>query len=142
MNNKDVFQSLRGSWDIKRRITPGGVFTGVGVFEAINDDQYIYTETGDMFLDNGTQINAYRAYTYLFENGKISVYFQDGADKGSLFHTLDINENGQAIASHQCLEDHYASKYHFEMPEKFTVEHKVKGPKKDYILTTKLAKLT
>lgn len=130
---RKIFQNLWGKWDIKRTVEPGGSFIGSAVFQTISDSEYLYTERGDMTLDNGENVEAYRSYIYKLEDDVIAVYFNDGESKGQLFHKINVNDSQTAETEHLCKDDLYKTVYEFDLPQKFTVKHTVKGPNKDYV---------
>lgn len=136
MANTQIFQGLEGTWRIERSITPCGVFTGTGLFERVSDLEYLYTETGNIVLNDNYEAQAYRSFIYKLEAGEIAVYFNDGENKGARFHTLTIDKKGQAKAEHLCGEDFYVSEYVFKLPKSFHITHHVNGPKKDYVSIT------
>lgn len=131
-NISDIFKKLKGKWCVDRTIDPGGVFQGDAVFNVLSDTEYEYTETGEMTFDNGHKVEAYRSYIYRLEEEAIAVYFNDGQSRGQLFHRIEIDASGEATTEHLCLQDLYKTKYKFDLPDQFTIQHDVKGPKKDY----------
>ena len=132
-NCSDIFNALLGEWTLNRTITPGGSFEGTAVFEARSDTVFEYREEGRFTLDDGTVLQPTKSYEWRLEDGNIVVYFNDGATKGQLFHVIDLTEGGQAAATHWCDPDQYNTDYSFaDMPNGFSMTHKVEGPKKSY----------
>lgn len=97
---------------------------------------------GHHFL--GTQKYAYLLDT---ETDKLNVYFVErNADAlaGRLFHEIRFEENSDGLikanGEHFCSPDNYNVKYEFEFKNEelssWTVEYEVKGPRKNYTIST------
>ncbi|MEM6811941.1 MAG: DUF6314 family protein [Pseudomonadota bacterium] len=133
MGNSKIFQSLEGRWNLDRQITPHGHFSGEAVFSKIDDTSLAYSETGQLSLDSGDTLNdVSKRYIFSLKDEGISVYFDDGPDKGKLFHTLNFDQSGTAEADHFCKPDTYHSRYQFHSDVSFVITHDVSGPYKDY----------
>lgn len=134
----EIFNSLIGNWNIDRVIKPGGVFKGHAVFNEVSGNELLYQELGVLTLDNGEVLtDVQKSYSYKYEDGKISIYFNDGVYKGKLFHQLEFNGKAQASALHECPPDNYKSFYDFISSDEFIIEHKVKGAQKDYFSSSR-----
>nr|OQO22630.1 hypothetical protein B0A51_11438 [Rachicladosporium sp. CCFEE 5018] len=160
-----AFRALQGNWNVHRRITshnttyPSGVLTGTASFQfrsptdAAYDLEYLYIESGTFTLANGATMNASRRYVYRYSEpqDQLSVWFVKPAsdlEVDYLFHDLafaspaDAEEAGRHIAKadHLCVKDMYWTEYRLPIQgialRSFQVEHKVKGPDKDYVSFT------
>ena len=129
---ESIFKNLNGTFDIERTITPHGRFVGQGRF-TLDAQGIAYYEKGDLTLEDGRVIEgATKRYLYKLEADTIAVYFADGVDKGKLFHRLGFIDPNNAVASYPCGDDFYETTYAFDLPQGFTITHKVTGKKKDY----------
>jgi len=138
---QDFLGYIEGMWRIERVIQSGGMFFGQGTFTR-NGDAMAYHEIGDLTLDNGAVIGgAEKRYLYQLEAGSISVYFDDGVDKGKKFHSLEFISPTKAVASYPCGDDFYETTYAFDLPERFSITHKVTGKKKSYVSESTYFKL-
>lgn len=136
-----IFQNLQGAWRLSRQISGSHLayVTGTAVFETTTHlHELRYSEDVEITLDDGKKLKGHQHYIYRLEDdNKINVYF-DGGDR--LFHSICISsEHGsEHQASHYCQPDTYTTSYFFEK-RGFQIEHRVKGPKKDYISRTTYA---
>ncbi|KAK6413118.1 hypothetical protein LTR95_017892, partial [Oleoguttula sp. CCFEE 5521] len=160
-----ALRALQGNWDVHRRITsyndtyPSGVLTGTASFhfraptDAAYDLEYLYVESGTFTLSTGATMNASRRYVYSYSEAqdKLSVWFVKPAhdlEVDYLFHDLtfappaEAEDAGHHIAKadHLCVKDMYWTEYRLPIKgialQSFQVEHKVKGPDKDYVSFT------
>ncbi|KAK6434700.1 hypothetical protein LTR95_009114 [Oleoguttula sp. CCFEE 5521] len=160
-----AFRALQGNWDVHRRITshnstyPSGVLTGKASFhfraptDSSFDLEYLYTETGTFTLATGATMTASRRYVYRYSEAqdRLSVWFVKPAsdlEVDYLFHDLtfaspaEAEETGHHVAKadHLCVKDMYWTEYRVPIKgialQSFQVEHKVKGPDKDYVSFT------
>jgi uncharacterized NAD(P)/FAD-binding protein YdhS len=141
---------------------PSGVFAGTAQFlprfptpdksNATFDLEYLYIETGTFTPSaaNSQPIPASRRYVYRYSERRdeLSVWFvkpDRNLEVDNLFHELlfaapaEAREEGACVAraDHLCVEDMYETKYRFPMRgvalRAFSVEHTVRGPRKDYV---------
>lgn len=140
---KKFFQDLQGRWRLSRDIfgSHRAHATGLAVFETTTDpDELQYAEAVLVTLGNRTKFNAYQHYMYQLENeNKLNVYFDGGY---RLFHSVEFTDSEnklRANACHHCQADTYTTSYFFG-DSSFEIEHRVNGPKKDYISRTILRK--
>lgn len=100
-----------------------------------------------MTAPNGHQGECWRTYIFQQNDAGFSVYF-DG-ERARLFHHVSLRAQAHdpkslmGQASHQCLQDHYETRYTFErIPvERFSIEHNVSGPKKNWRIQTDYRRL-
>ncbi|MEM8833121.1 MAG: DUF6314 family protein [Pseudomonadota bacterium] len=133
MDNLQIFKSFEGQWRLERQIDPHGHFNGTASFSKIDDVTLLYEETGTLSLEAGEVLDdVSKRYLYKLEGDAIAVYFDDGPNKGNIFHRLNFNDDGIAQAEHVCYPDQYNSTYTIASEQAFTIEHIVNGPRKDY----------
>jgi hypothetical protein len=132
-----IFQSLEGSWRFHRVISNAGRIEGRAVFTR-SKDILRYREDGLFFRKDKETLKVFREYDYLYnrEKDQICVYFTEEPKR--LFHTLEFYHNLPitAKATHLCQCDTYEALYEFTSSDEFTLAYCVKGPKKDYSITT------
>lgn len=140
---KDVFHKLMGTWEVKRQVygSSKGIFEGQARFFLINSLVLHYREEGLMYTKDQT-FSAYREYFYVLEEEAIAIYFD--REKKNLFHRVsfstDRTEEVTGSGMHFCKDDLYLSSYRFALPNQFAITHKVKGPKKEYAISTSYRK--
>lgn len=133
MNSKSIFESFEGQWLLTREIIPHGAFKGTASFTKIDDLTLQYKEQGELTLNNDVKLSdVSKRYLYKLEEGGIAVYFDDGVTKGDLFHRLEFDKNGIAIATHKCSPDFYKTKITLNFPNSFKMSCSVSGLHKKY----------
>lgn len=135
MTPEVIFSFLKGPWTFSRAVTgyPNqGRIEGTAFFQETQPGTLHYNEEGKLTLDTGPVLDAGQKYTYRLENGQIIVDYSDGRP----FHVLDFSSSKEACGEHLCGQDFYKAAYDFEGPDAFTVKWDVKGPQKDYTITT------
>ena len=165
-----IFDSLKGSWRLKRSLNsvltgfPSGVFEGTATWTSRSPtahsvaSELLYTEQGELKMENGTTLRANRKYVYRYnaDEDKISAWFvkedtkvADGKEEVDyLFHDLEVQQKEDgwiALGEHLCNKDMYWAFYDFRSPsvtkvdngvDVFGIRYKVKGPQKDYTSDT------
>lgn len=126
-------QDFIGKWHITRRIAHAdgatAQFEGRAVFTPEGDDLR-YHESGDLRLASGQSMRAERDYVWsASEGGQLEVFFEDRRP----FHHIT---KGPAQAEHWCDPDMYKVRYDFGQWPHWTAEWRVKGPRKDYCMTS------
>lgn len=118
-----------GNWRFERdvRHADGSVMqvTGTAQFDW-QDDALAYLERGKMELPSGPPVSTVRRY--LWQQG-LRVYFEDGR----FFHSVPPL-GGEA--AHWCAPDDYRAAYDFAQWPKWQAVWQVRGPAKDYVMTT------
>ncbi|WP_372001373.1 DUF6314 family protein [Tistrella mobilis] len=133
-----AFAGLSGVWRLSRDIPGQGRMSGEAVFTPGADSTvWRYRETGVLDLPDGRRLDVFRAYTWrLLDDGRIAIDFADGATSGARFVTLDFaaDEAGglQAADSHLCGADLYQAIIRLDLPQAFSTDIRVRGPRKDY----------
>lgn len=137
-------QYLNGTWQLSRDISGSHIAhaTGLAMFEKTNEfNELKYSEDVEITLSEGKTLNGYQHYIYRFQDdNKVDVYFADGV---RLFHSLEcsaLDNKPEHQATHYCQPDTYTTSYFF-YDTMFQIEHRVNGPKKDYISRTTYTKI-
>ncbi|MFT3689274.1 DUF6314 family protein [Paenirhodobacter sp.] len=119
---------FEGEWLIRRQIDDRlagqvGQFTGRAVLA-----DGVWAESGVLML-GGAQFPAARRYLWTQQGGRIAVAFADGRP----FHDFapDAPE-----ASHWCDPDDYRVRYDFAAWPLWRAEWRVRGPRKNYTMTS------
>lgn len=137
-----VFHHMPGVWNFQRVISDFGKIQGQACFKKLTETTSLaYREEGVLTALSGQVSSVYRNYIYRYENGQISVYFEDNRP----FHTLHFSQNhypASASGRHHCGCDVYDAVYTFFSEGNFKLFYAVKGPKKDYTITTDFTKIT
>lgn len=165
-----IFDNLQGSWRLRRSLNsalpgfPSGTFEGTASFKPraptthTAAGELVYSEQGELKMDNGHVLKANRKYIYRYDadEDKIAAWFikedtkaKDGQEEVDyLFHDLEMTPAGDSWTGqgeHLCELDMYWAYYEFRMPKVaedgqemnvFGVRYKVKGPQKDYTSDT------
>ena len=114
-----IFESLKGSWRLKRSLNsvlagfPSGMFEGTATFTPRKPTAHsatgelLYAEQGELRTDTGLSLKANRKYVYRYnaEEDKISAWFvtedsklNDGKEEVDyLFHDLEIVQGGPRV---------------------------------------------
>ena len=148
------FNALAGRWRLSRQITGGSVgrMTGIASFEACGPDCLAYAEAGQLILPGGQVLDVFRRYAYrLLADGRIAIDFADGPTPGARFVTFDFvtldfatgDPPGAVLATdiHHCGDDVYHATIALDLPERFSTDIRVTGPRKDYRAHTQCRRL-
>lgn len=128
-----------GDWKVERVIDDraggqAGRFDGRGHFTPVGDGDLAYAEEGMLTLGSGAPLRATRRHLWRAEGGRIAVDYADGRP----FHSFDPAD---PAAEHQCGADLYAVRYDFADWPRWRAEWTVRGPRKDYTMTTEFVPL-
>jgi hypothetical protein len=135
---------LCGSWQADRALTDyrsghAGTFRGVASFVLRAGDgpaALDYHEQGELHFGSHRG-PAGRSLLYLpLPDGGAAVLFADGRP----FYQLDLR-SGYWQAEHPCREDHYLVTVRVTGRDAFTEHWRARGPGKDYVMTTTLARI-
>jgi hypothetical protein len=135
---------LSGSWHADRVLTDYrsgqvGSFRGVASFVERPGDRrggLAYHEQGELHFGSHRG-PAGRSLLYLpGSDGAAAVLFADGRP----FYQLDLR-SGYWRAEHPCGSDHYLVTVRVVGPDAFTEHWQARGPGKDYVMTTSLARI-
>ncbi|WP_205967686.1 DUF6314 family protein [Paraglaciecola sp. 20A4] len=122
-----------GVWQLNRQILQSSgeafLFNGAANF-AWSDSQLLYQESGIVTAPDKKVLQAERAYVWQQQaGGKIDVLFDDHR----YFHSFTA---AKPYAEHLCGDDHYVVKYDFDYWPCWESTWQVKGPRKDYKMTS------
>ncbi|CAK4034742.1 Hypothetical predicted protein [Lecanosticta acicola] len=166
-----IFERLQGTWRLRRSLNsalpdfPSGTFDGTATFTPRKPTTHtaagelVYSEQGELKMQNGLVLKANRKYVYRYDadEDKIAAWFIKEDTKAKhgheevdyLFHDLEMASAGDSAwigqGEHLCELDMYWAYYEFRIPkvveegqkmDVFGVRYKVKGPKKDYTSDT------
>ncbi|KAI7557468.1 hypothetical protein KC343_g12290, partial [Hortaea werneckii] len=139
-----IFDSLQGSWRLKRNLNsalpgfPSGIFEGTATFSPrvptahTTAAELLYAEQGELKTENGFTLRANRKYIYRYNavEDKISAWFvkeDTKSDEGKeevdyLFHDIETEKANSSAATvgrgeHLCEKDMYWAYYEFRMPQ-------------------------
>lgn len=137
-----MLDGLAGRWSL-RRVVEGkearqGSMQGVATFRRLESGLMAYREEGRLQLPGGGTFDAFRDYLYDRRTDGFAVFFAETPPR--LFHEIRLREEADGTlvgaAEHPCGRDHYATRYAFQPDGSFVVHHDVRGPRKDYAMTT------
>jgi hypothetical protein len=150
MRVTDTLAFVRGGWQLDRMLTDyrtglEGWFTGHALVAPAPPEQpgeppgqpgeWRYTEHGELrFAAHAGPASRRLRYQGL-PDGTVAVRFADGRP----FYVLDLR-TGQAQAEHSCGRDHYQLGHRVLGPDLLEEEWRVRGPDKDYLAITRLAR--
>ena len=131
-------RDFEGLWSLSREITDTragttGRFDGTARFTP-DGDGLLYVETGQLVLSGALPMQAERRYIWRIDGNAIAVDFDDGRP----FHTF---APAAPEASHWCDPDSYAVTYAFEDWPVWSSSWRVRGPRKDYEMTSIYARI-
>lgn len=122
-----------GAWHLRKHIQQkdGAVFVFEGRANFTYADNHLhYHESGLVSAPDGKKLQAERRYKWReLDNGNIEVLFDDNR----FFHTFSPSA---PVAEHLCGADHYVVDYGFSNWPEWTSTWQVKGPRKDYTMTS------
>lgn len=124
-----------GVWRLDRRITDhltgqGARFIGAATLHPPENGAALWAERGEMRIADAAPMQAERRYRWAQNGAMIDVFFEDGR----AFHSFD--PNGAPKANHWCDPDDYRVSYDFTQWPNWRAVWRVKGPRKDYEMTT------
>lgn len=133
-----------GPWALERTVVQRdgpvtAVAEGRAFFSAAGPGELLYHEEGSVTLQPGSRFSFFRSYTYRFSEGVMQVFFADGPDAGTLYQSYafkDRRDRLELLAVHHCGADVYAGCYELTGTDHFYLVTSVKGPKKDFEITT------
>ncbi len=140
---------FKGFWRFDRRVASFagrplgnlGKAQGQAVFVSKGPLLLAYREEGQ---HNALGLDFFRHYTYALVGEEIHVLYGDGPQAGQLYQRLTFDAAKNQLISkeeHLCGADCYSSLYAFSDDDRFTLETTVRGPRKDYTLSTEFTRL-
>ena len=142
INNYLSYSILLGEWSFKRVFDNGNIGYGKVLFKFNDENEFIYSETGNLKIKNGNVLRSNRKYIYNILKNELEIYFYELPKL--LFQSIKLKNNNGILygkASHQCIEDCYMSNYIFKTNLEFEITHNVTGPRKNYSSHTTYSKL-
>jgi hypothetical protein len=133
---------LKGPWTFERKITSINSLAGVAYFLEY-EDGLLYSEKLRFPSPSGKVLLAHREYFYRFSEGNLAIYFAYEGKPADIFMELSLSGlRGKMLArgSHLCLNDFYSGEFEFSGESDFSIIYTVKGPKKDYVISTVYSK--
>lgn len=142
---QQIFVLMQGVWRINRIIihkVPLESYEGSGFaeFSLLGDGALLYHEKIKLKnLETQIEVTGYQKYKYNYNPDKDEIvkYFNDGR----LFYALEQN-NESAFGKHLCGQDNYQANYQFKSEENFLLYYEIKGPKKNYTISTEYTKMS
>ena len=142
-----VLDGLTGCWSLTRIVhgndTNQGSMQGIATFRRLESGLMAYREEGRLLLPSGETFDAFRDYLYNRISNGFAVFFCETPPR--LFHEIKLRNAGTGAlvgtADHRCGDDHYATRYAFQPDGGFDIRHDVRGPRKDYTMTTHYARI-
>jgi len=140
----EVVDRLAGLWTLERRIAGRGAMRGTARLAPLPKGWIEYREEGELRLATGERLDATRSYRFRALPDGFAVFFDEAAPR--LFHEIRpvLLPDGslQGHARHLCAPDLYLSEYRFAPDGQFSVRHAVRGPRKDYTISTRYRRAT
>ena len=131
------FDHLAGEWQLEREISSGETFAGKALFSANASGSMALTESGALILESGDEVSASRKWIWSLSNHELLIEFAESPPRPYHLIPLQPSNNGwQGKAEHLCIEDNYDGEY-FLSDDLLLVSQKIKGPKKDYSITSR-----
>jgi hypothetical protein len=135
MKAEELFEYLKGTWKITKTLGDLGIASGEAKIIP-NQEGYLHYREDVLITINNSEVKGYKEYLYSMKDDVLSKHFTDL----NLFYHLNLGQYS-ATGHHQCSEDHYDASYAFLADNSFTLEYKVHGPKKDYIISTEFVRM-
>jgi hypothetical protein len=130
------FDWMVGDWQVDRVVPGMAGMRGSARVVLLHGDTALYSERVSIQLQTGERVEGARKYLYCRTDAGLDVLFED---TGRLYQSLQFRREGSfllAEATHDCGMDRYASEYRIHGQDNYTVRHVVRGPRKDYEITT------
>lgn len=150
----DLITYFKGDWEFEREIILSATnqhyakAKGEAAFEmpVLNETTLQYKESGKMTIGNATQQTSFfRTYKYVVTNDGLDIYFQDELTQNFNIYQRYIyqSESHSLIArdKHLCNKDIYEGRFLLNDASHFVHTTLIKGPHKDYFITTHFSKL-
>lgn len=133
-------QQFLGDWLIDRGIEDAlsgssAGFTGRAVI-AEGATGWTYEERGTLVMAGGLPMQAERRYLWKPDAEGVDIFFDDGR----FFHRLELA--AQPRAAHWCDPDQYDVRYNLTCWPAWEACWQVRGPRKDYVMTSRYSPAT
>jgi hypothetical protein len=140
---------FKGAWQFEREIifSDSGMqyarAKGEATFEksAIIESELTYRENGKIVMrDAGKETTFFRSYRYVFHTGYLDIFFHDELTQNfSLYQSYTFEKQSHSLIAkdkHLCNKDVYEGKFLLNNAHHFIHTTLIKGPHKDYLITT------
>lgn len=143
MNNSyKIFKSLKGNWRINRTIIgPDNTKIGSALGEAVflhKLNTCEYEENVETEFSHG---KVKGSQNYLYKFNKINSVISKHSPDGKMLYELNIESSDRAIGEFICEKDEYKATYNFIDNANFIINYLVKGPNKNYKISTQYQKI-
>lgn len=136
LSSFSAFDWMVGDWQIDRVVPGMAGMRGSARVVLLHEDAALYSERVSIELQTGERIEGSRKYLFCHTDVGLDVLFED---TGRLFQTLRFRREGSLLlaeAAHDCGMDRYESEYKIYGQDAYTTRHIVRGPHKEYEMTT------
>ena len=134
----DPLHRFEGRWRLTRRIEDaraGETVTGTGTAEAVRAEHgLVWREEVTLVWPGRAPLTGTRGGRWEAEGAGFRAFFEDGR----FFHAVE-SVTGRPEARHDCPPDLYRVAYDFTRWPDWEVVWRVTGPRKDYVMTTRLS---
>lgn len=143
--NNHILSFFNGKWTFTRIIKTNHVLygraEGEAVFEGSDSNCLNYYEKGKTYIvENNKFIPFQKQFLYKFNQDELTVCFGDGIDNGKIYQHYRLKpfleQEIKSIEHHVCGNDLYESYYTITSDNEFTLMTVIKGPKKDFEITS------
>lgn len=136
---RPALAEFEGRWRLEREIEDAKAgqivrFSGQAIFRP-GEGGLICAETGEMTWPGQPPLRATRRYLWQGQGEDIAVFFDDGRP----FHL--IAPGARPSAEHDCPPDLYEVRYDFRNWPEWRAEWRVHGPRKDYLMRSRYARV-
>ena len=118
---------------------------GRATIALVEEGSALYQEAAQVTLANGQTLNGQQRYLYQRSPHPVNGFDILFDRTQQLFQSLKFSSSGNgrltARASHLCEADSYFSEYELVGEGRFHVQHKVRGPQKDYVVRTRYIRI-
>lgn len=134
---------LKGEWHITRDATDTPQFFGTAIFcrkEDMDQNALLYREDMNFPIKRG-HLHGFREYIYVFGQDSLQIRFtKENPNPEEIFMNLNLmaDKHNALTASdlHRCGCDDYTGTFTFINPNEFHIKYRVKGPRKDYEISS------
>lgn len=142
LTHKPIIFFFEGNWTFSREIIsnnlPYGKAEGEASFTTKEENFLNYHEIGKTYiLENEKSIPFQKRFLYECHHDTLTVYFADGVDSSKVYQHYVLKEKEiKSIQEHSCGNDLYESYYTILSENEFSLKTIIRGPKKDFEITS------
>lgn len=150
----DLLTYFKGSWEFEREIILSATnqhyakAKGKAAFEqpVLDEKTLQYKESGKMTIDStAQQTSFFRTYRYAITDAGLDIYFQDELTQNfDIYQRYSYESESHALIAkdkHLCNQDIYEGRFLLHDTSCFVHTTWIKGPHKDYFITTHFNRL-